>query len=121
MNKIDSSLSELLNMLVTIESTLKGSRGTILTVDQAFSKRKSSWKKKKPAKKQKIGSKPKKQALKKTNDNEKYFHCIIEGHWKRNYPAYLATLKIKKIDTPSEGTFKLFVIETNLTILSSSS
>ena len=52
MNKIDATLSELLNMLVTVEGTLKSSRGTVLVVERAFSKRKSSFKKKKkPAKK----------------------------------------------------------------------
>ena len=33
MNKIYSTLSELLNMLVTAEGTLKGSRGIVLTVE----------------------------------------------------------------------------------------
>ena len=47
MNKIDSTLSELLNMLITVEDTLKSSRGTVLAVDRASSKRKSSFKKKK--------------------------------------------------------------------------
>ena len=51
MNKIDSTLSELLNMLVIAEGTLKGSRDTVLTVERASSKRKSSFKKKKPIKK----------------------------------------------------------------------
>ena len=61
MNKIDSTLSELLNILVIVEGTLKSSRGTVLTVKQASSKRKSSFKeKKKPMKKQKNEAKPKK-------------------------------------------------------------
>ena len=72
-------------------------------------------------KKQKTDSKPKKQTPKKTNDKEKYFHCNVKGHWKRNYPAYLATLKNKKMDMPSEGMSELLVIETNLMIFSSSS
>ena len=55
MNKLDCTLSELVNMLVTAEKTLKSSRGTILTVKQASSsKKKFDWKKKnKPTKKQK--------------------------------------------------------------------
>ena len=62
MNKIDSTLSELLNMLVTAEGIIKNLRGTVLTVEQAFSKKKSSFKKmKKLAKKQKNEVKPKKQ------------------------------------------------------------
>ena len=52
MNKIDSTLPELLNMLVIVEDTLKSSKGTVLTVERTFPKRKSSFKKKKkPAKK----------------------------------------------------------------------
>ena len=46
-NKIDSTLSELLNMLVTTEGILKSLRDTVLTVKCASSKRKSSFKKKK--------------------------------------------------------------------------
>ena len=53
MNKIDSTLSELLNMLVTVEGTLKSSRDTVLTVERASSKRKSSFKKKKKSVKKK--------------------------------------------------------------------
>ena len=52
MNKINSTLSELLNMLVITEDILKSSRDIVLAVEQASSKRKSSFKKKKkPAKK----------------------------------------------------------------------
>ena len=41
MNKLDCNLSELINMLVTIEGTLKNSRGSVLVVERAPSKRKS--------------------------------------------------------------------------------
>ena len=69
MNKIDSTLLELLNMWVTAKGTLKGLRGTILTVEWASSKKKSSFKKKKKLlKKQKNETKPKKQVPKKAND-----------------------------------------------------
>ena len=61
MNKIDSTLPKLLNMLVTVEGTLKGSKDTVLTIERAFSKRKFFFrKKKKLAKKQKNEAKPKK-------------------------------------------------------------
>ena len=58
MNKIDSTLSKLLNMLVTVEETLKGLKGSILAMEQnSIFKKKSTWKKKKkPVKKQKIES-----------------------------------------------------------------
>ena len=52
MNKIDSTLLELLHMLVTAEGTLKSSRGIVLSMERTFSKRKSFFKKKKkPTKK----------------------------------------------------------------------
>ena len=104
-------------MLVTIEGTLKSLRGTILAVERASSKRKSSFKKKKkPMKKQKNEVKPKKKIPKKTDNKGKYFYCNIEGHWRRNCSAYLATVKSRKKDGPSEGTSKIFIIEINLMI-----
>ena len=42
MNKIDCTLSELINTLVTIEGTLKSSKGNILVVGQASSSKKKS-------------------------------------------------------------------------------
>ena len=82
MNKLNYTLPKLLNMLVSNERTLKGSRGSILTMEQASSsKRKSTWKKKKPAKKQKKESKNKKDAPKKTDASKgKCFHCNTDGH-----------------------------------------
>ena len=62
---------------------------------------------------------PEKQVSKKADNKEKCFHCNIEGPWRRNYPTYLATIKNRKKDGPSEGKFELLVIETNLTVFSS--
>ena len=47
MNKIDTTLPELLNILETTEGILKSSRGIVLAAERASSKRKSSFKKKK--------------------------------------------------------------------------
>ena len=81
MNKIDATLPELLNILVTIEDTLKSLKDTVLAVEWASSKRKSSFKKKKkPMKKQKNEANLKKQVPKKADDKRKYFHCNVEGH-----------------------------------------
>ena len=46
MNKFDCTISELVNILVTMKGTLKSLRDTVLAVEQTSSKRKSSWKKK---------------------------------------------------------------------------
>ena len=82
MNKLDCTIPKLVNMLVTVEGTLKSSRGTILIVKwTSSSKRKFGWKKKdKSTKKQKKESKPKKDVPKKVEAKEKYFHYDAEGH-----------------------------------------
>ena len=48
----------------------------------------------------------------------KYFHYDFDGHWKRNYPIYLESLKKKKKkdNAASEGMLDMLVIETNYTI-----
>ncbi|XP_073112285.1 uncharacterized protein [Elaeis guineensis] len=46
MNKIQCTITELVNMLVTTESTLKSSKSSILTMEQTSSKRKFIEKKK---------------------------------------------------------------------------
>ncbi len=52
MNKIECTKTELINMLVTAEGALKGLRGNVLAAElTSSSKRKSTWKKKKPVKK----------------------------------------------------------------------
>ncbi|OAY68753.1 hypothetical protein ACMD2_23782 [Ananas comosus] len=80
MNKIDCTNAELLNMLITIEGTLKSSKGSVLAVERASSsKRKSNWKKK-PAKKQKMKNKPKKEASRnKAADKGKYFRYNVDA------------------------------------------
>ena len=82
MNKLDCTISELVNMLVTTKGTLKSSRGTILNMEQtSSSNRKSTGRKKvKSAKKQKSESKPKKDGLKMAETKKKCFHCHAEGH-----------------------------------------
>ena len=69
-------------------------------------------------KKQKKESKPKKDGPKMAEAKGKYFHYHAEGHWKRNYPKYLESLRTKKDDKPSEG---MLVIESNLLVSSTSS
>ena len=76
MHKLQNSLAELMNMLVTAELSMKGSKGSVLAMKWTSSKRKSFGKKKKFVKKQKVeGGKKKKIEPKKAADKEKYFHC----------------------------------------------
>ena len=51
MHKMQCTLAKLMNMLVMAELSLKGSKGSVLTVEQTSSKRKSFGRKKKSAKK----------------------------------------------------------------------
>ena len=99
MNKLDYTIPEFVYMLVTTEGTLKSSRGSVLTVERtSSSKRKSVGRKKaKSAKKQKKESKLKKDGPKAAKAKEKYFHYHTEGHWRKNCPKYLKSLKIKKM------------------------
>ena len=118
MHKMQCTLAELMNMLVTAELSMKGSKGSVLTVERTSSKRKFFGKKKKSAKKQKVdGKKKKTEPKKKAADKGKYFHCQSDGYWKRNCPQYLTTLKNKK-DGPSRD---MLILESNLTVSSASS
>ena len=112
MNKLYYKLSELLNMLVVTEGTLKSSKRSVLSVERASIPKRKSQDKKKPAKKLK---KEKKEAPKpkSTTDKGKCFHYNIAGHWKRNYPTYLADLKKAKVAEPSEG---MLIFESNLMV-----
>ena len=90
MNKLDCTILELVNILVTIEGTLKSSRGSILAVEQTSFKRKSVGRKKaKFVKKQKKESKPKKDGPKVAEAKGKCFHYHAEGHRRRNCLKYL--------------------------------
>ena len=80
MHKMQCTLAELMNMLVTTELSMKGSKGSILIMEWTSSKRKSFEKKKKSAKKQKVDSKKKTEPKKKAADKGKYFHCQSDGH-----------------------------------------
>ena len=119
MHKLQNFLAELMNMLVTAELSMKGSKGLVLAMERTSLKGKSYRKKKKSAKKQKVeGTKKKKAEPKmKAAAKEKYFHCNSDGHWKWNYPTYLATLKNQK-EGPSGG---MLIIESNFMVSSTSS
>ncbi|XP_068339046.1 uncharacterized protein [Pyrus communis] len=100
MNKMDHTLSELLNMLVTAEKTMI-KENVVGTSAVAYNKPSSSKskpqgkgkgkEKKSPTLKPKGGVKKKKAMEPKGACH----HCGKEGHWKRNCRLYLATLKDK--------------------------
>ncbi|KAM1310402.1 hypothetical protein ACFX15_006743 [Malus domestica] len=100
MNKMDSTLSELLNMLVTAEKTMKKENvvGTSAVVynkpssSNAKPQGKGKGKEKKPPTPKPKGGVRKKKAK---EPKGTCHHCGKEGHWRRNCRLYLASLKDK--------------------------
>ena len=91
MNDKESSIPELINLLKTVKPTLNKEGTTVILVDSSGSKNK----KKRKITKQKGGAVKKK--AKEMSSKGICFHCGKEGHWKRNYKAYLESKK--KVDT----------------------
>ncbi|XP_073106585.1 uncharacterized protein [Elaeis guineensis] len=77
MNKLNSSLSELLNMLKIVESDIKKDKAPLLK--GGINKRKKG---------------------KKTSGQSTCFHCGKASHWKRNCKVYLATVKTGANNAP---------------------
>ncbi|PON89309.1 hypothetical protein TorRG33x02_148520, partial [Trema orientale] len=120
MNKLNYTMTQLLNELQTFESISKdkGKDGsaTVAEANVAEENPSTSNKNKKRKIKGASGSKPKKRKKGNTNTKKnnskdkkpkgKYFHCRVEGHWKRNCNKYLSELIEKK-----KGKYDLLVLE----------
>ncbi|KAJ8763519.1 hypothetical protein K2173_002402 [Erythroxylum novogranatense] len=115
MNQKDMILPKLLNMLKTAEGCLKKEPSSVLVVSSSKSKKKGF--KKNKNKKQKASTNIvnfKGGVKKKSNDKGTCFNCGVEGHWKRNCPSYLASLKDKKSkEASSSGGYTYFITFTN--------
>ena len=107
MNKIECTLAELLNMLVMAQKAIEGSKGkeTALIASSSGTKKKAKGKGKTSVVKPKggIAKKKGKAPVKEDKGKGKCFHCQGEGHWKRNYPKYLESLKTKEKGKDGEG------------------
>ena len=114
MNKLNTSLSELLNMLKTAESHIKKEKAPLLLVGK-ISKKKLGFKGSKKVLNPK-GGKMKKKG-KKVSGQGTCFHYDKAGHWKRNYKLYLATVKVGASDAPKG----MYEIHTILSLSSSNS
>ena len=105
MNNKESFIPELINLLNTVEPTLKKEGKIVILVDSYGSKNK----KKRKINKQKGGAANKK--AKETSSKGTCFHCGKEGHWKRNCKAYLESKKKEACDASTSS--GIYVIEVN--------
>ncbi|CAA0827628.1 cysteine-rich RLK (RECEPTOR-like protein kinase) 8, partial [Striga hermonthica] len=110
---METSLPEPVNMLKTIESTIKKDKSVLYIGSSSKSKAEISKKRKK---KGKVPVSNKKANNNKGNNkvnlksNQECYHCGKNGHWKRNCKEYLASLK-------SSG---IYFVEVNLSVNDSS-
>ena len=110
MQSKETSIPELINFLKTVEPTLKKKKAkTVMLVESSIFKKgsKNNNKKKKPMK-EKGGVTKKK--VKEVVSKGSCFHCGQFGYWRRNYKAYLGSLK-KASDAPS--TLGMFITKVN--------
>ncbi|XP_074576281.1 uncharacterized protein LOC141832800 [Curcuma longa] len=89
MNRIESTIPELINMLKTIEPSVKNEKKAVMLVD---SSKKGS---KRKATRQNKGKKKKAKVTEPASKGPCH-HCGKMGHWRRNCKAYLETVKAKK-------------------------
>ena len=93
------TLSELLNMLQVAEELIIHEKGSLMVMDKSISHELKPMGKK-FKKKKASHSKKENMSNSKKKDNRNCFHFGKTGHWKRNCPAYLASLKK---NNPSKG------------------
>ena len=99
MNNKETSIPELINLLKTFESTLKKEGKTVMLVDSSSFKKSSKNKKKRKITKQKGGAAKKK--AKETSSKGTCFHCGKDGHYRRNYKAYMELKNKVACDAPN--------------------
>ena len=113
MNNKETSIPELINLLKTFESTLKKEGKTMMLMDSSGFKKSYKNKKKRKITKQKGGAAKKK--AKETSSKGTCFHCGKDGHWRRNYKAYMESKNKVASDAPTSSS--IYVIEVNIVSL----
>ena len=116
MNKLNMTLSELLNMLKIVENHFRSNKANLPLVDKKkkMAKDKSSKKNKKLNSK---GSNFKRKKVKKVFKDGTCFHCGKQGHWKKDCKSYLTIVK-PDADGASKG---LCMIQTSFSLSASTS
>ena len=107
MNKLNTIVPKLLNMLQIAESHFKSDKANLLLVD----KKKKMAKDKGSKKNKKLNPKDsnfKRKKVKKVFKDGTYFHGNKQGHWKKDCKSYLASVKLDA-DGASKG---LYMIQT---------
>ena len=107
MNKKDYTLSELMNELQAAEGIIKSKKHVLIVFVRGSSKLKLKGKnvmKKNKAKHVNKGEAKPRGVQIRDVPKGKCFHCSKDGHWKRNYPAFIASKK--------QGMIKSLVDET---------
>ena len=92
MNDKETFIFKLINLLKTVEPTLKKEGKIVMLVDSSGSKKSSKNKKKRKITKQKGGAAKKK--AKETSAKGTCFPFGKQDHWKINYKAYLESKKV---------------------------
>jgi len=105
MNKLNSTLLELFNMLKIAKGAFKKEKNPVFLLQS------SRMSKKKDKKNKDVVSKTNAPTGGIKKDNGTYHHCSKEGHWRRNYKEYLATMKANKLnETSTLGTREKYKI-----------
>ena len=110
MNKIETTIPELINMLKTVEPTIKKETKPIMMITSSKAK---NQKKKGKFLKPKGGIKKKTKVLVTKQPKGTYFHCGVVGHWKMNYKEYLDSLKKGKASDTGQSS-GIFFVEINI-------
>ena len=91
MNDKETTIIELINLLKTVEPALMKEGKTVMLVNSSISKKGSRNEKKRKITKQ--NGEATKKKVKETSSKGACFHYGKEGHWKRNYKAYMESKK----------------------------
>ena len=110
MNNIMSTISELINLIEAVESSLRKEKMHVMLMDSSSSKNNS--KNKKISKFTHVEGGVAEKKAKETAPKGTCFHCVKDGHWKRNCKAYLESKKKVACDAPSSSS--IYVIKVNI-------